>query len=99
LFGANVSRWNPPHQHQQALKLTVVAIAFPKIDELADNLEVSHFIVAVAVDPIDRRQQVFVRVGAMEMEGDARRDARFDVFFGSLGIGGRGDRSVNAALR
>jgi hypothetical protein len=58
------------------LKFSVVAIAFPKIDELADNLKVSHFIVAVAVDPINRGQQVLVRVRAMEMEGNAREPLR-----------------------
>jgi hypothetical protein len=42
-----------PQQHQKPLKFSVVAVAFPKIDELADDLEVCCFIVACAVDRID----------------------------------------------
>jgi hypothetical protein len=66
---------NPPHKHQQSLEFLVILIAFPEVDELADYLQVSRFIVAIAVDPIQRRQQVLIRIGAVELEGYAGEGA------------------------
>jgi hypothetical protein len=44
---------NAANEHQKPLKLGVVAIALPEIDKLADHLEITDLIVAVAVDPVE----------------------------------------------
>lgn len=47
----------------------------PETDELAGDLEIIILVMAVAVDAVERRQQVFVRAGPMEIESASRQVA------------------------
>src|SRR5262245_23533491 len=59
------------NQHQKPLKLGVVAIALPEIDEPTDNLKVARFVVPCAVYPIERWQKVLVGIRADELKWQA----------------------------
>ena len=62
-------RFLTPHQHQQSAELLVLAVSLPKIDELADHLKITSLVVPGTVNPIERRQEVPVRLGADKPEG------------------------------
>ncbi len=57
------------NKHEESLELFVVGVLLPEIHEPADHLQIAPLVVAVAVDPVERWQQIGVVVRPPELEG------------------------------
>src|SRR3954466_8036909 len=50
-----------PNHLNQSTKLPVVAVAFPAVHKLTNNLEIIHLIMTIAVDPVERAKPLPAR--------------------------------------
>jgi hypothetical protein len=53
IYGA----FNASDHFNQSPKLAIIAVTFPAVHELANDLEITDLVVTIAVDPVDRARR------------------------------------------